>query len=312
MSILLVSLLSASVTLAGASSFQVSLPSTIPNFAACSSEPSFYSCENTTEITNTCCSPTPGGLVLQTQFWSTYTGLEKKGQLLPKESWTIHGLWPDFCDGDYTQYCDLSRQYDPAPSPNTTNGLANGTVVPPYTGPGVDTFIHKFGRHDLLDYMNKYWINQGAPNNEFWAHEFSKHATCTSTFDISCYDNYQEHEDVVNFFDAVIRAFKMYPTYDILASAGIIPSNSTTYTLSQIQNALKSQTGAIPHLGCSSSPTNSSSNVVLSEVWYYTHVLGTEQYGRFKPVDTTFGSNCKSDGILYLERSHGSEREVRA
>ena len=94
--------------------------------------------------------------------------------------------------------------------------------------------------------------------------------------------------------------------------AGIIPSNSTTYTLSQIQNALKSQIGAIPHLGCSSSPTNSSSNVVLSEVWYYTHVLGTEQYGRFKPVDTTFGSNCESDGILYLERTHGSEREVRA
>ena len=99
MSMFLVALLGASVSLAGASSFQVSLPSTIPNFAAFSSEPSFYSCENTTEITNTCCSPTPGGLVLQTQFWSTYTGLEKKGQLLPKESWTIHGLWPDFCDG---------------------------------------------------------------------------------------------------------------------------------------------------------------------------------------------------------------------
>ena len=75
------------------------VPNTLPNIAECVSEPSFYSCENTTTIGNTCCSPWPGGLVLQTQFWDTYTGLEEEGQLLPKDSWTIHGLWPDFCDG---------------------------------------------------------------------------------------------------------------------------------------------------------------------------------------------------------------------
>lgn len=76
-----------------------SLPSTLPSLLTCLNEPSVFSCENTTTIKNTCCSPTPGGLVLQTQFWSTWTGLEKKGQLLPKDSWTIHGLWPDNCDG---------------------------------------------------------------------------------------------------------------------------------------------------------------------------------------------------------------------
>ena len=77
----------------------LSLPSTFPNITACASETSVYSCENTTAIANTCCSPTPGGLVLQTQFWDTYTGYEHQGQLLPKDSWTIHGLWPDNCDG---------------------------------------------------------------------------------------------------------------------------------------------------------------------------------------------------------------------
>ena len=75
------------------------IPNTFPNLTACVNEPLVFSCENTTAIQNTCCSPTPGGLVLQTQYWDTYTGLECAGQLLPKDSWTIHGLWPDNCDG---------------------------------------------------------------------------------------------------------------------------------------------------------------------------------------------------------------------
>ncbi|KAJ7070831.1 ribonuclease T2 [Mycena amicta] len=276
-----------------------SVLSTFPDLSACAAQPSVFSCENTTVIENTCCSPTPGGLVLQTQFWSTWTGLEKQGQKLPKDSWTIHGLWPDRCDGSFDSYCDASRQYDPTPDASTT--------FPAWTGPGVDTFIKDFGRLDLLEYMEKYWINQGAPNKNFWAHEFSKHATCTSTFDVKCYGpNYKKHQDVVNFYDAVIRAFKQYPTFDLLASFGIVPSNTTTYTLTQIQTALKSQTGALPFLGCSTNGT------VLSEVWYFSHVYGTEQFGTYKTLDSTTKSSCSSTApIRYLERTSSSEHEVR-
>lgn len=49
----------------------------------------------------------------------------------------------------YDSYCDLSRQYDVAPSPAT---LPNGTAVPPYKGPSLDTYIKQFGRYDLLNY----------------------------------------------------------------------------------------------------------------------------------------------------------------
>ncbi|KAG5721290.1 Ribonuclease T2, partial [Termitomyces sp. T112] len=144
------------------------IPNTFPSLLSCSSQVPVFSCENASLIQNTCCSPTPGGLVLATQFWDTHTGLEEQGQKLPKGSWTIHGLWPDNCDGSFQQYCDFSRQYDPAPSPAT---LSDGTIIPPWEGPGVDTFIKDFGRNDLLTFMNKFWINQGAPNAAFWAHE---------------------------------------------------------------------------------------------------------------------------------------------
>lgn len=123
---------------------------------------------------DSCCVETFGGLVLSTQFWNTYTGRESEGQFLPTDTWTLHGLWPDFCNGSYTQYCDLTRQYDPIPSPNTTNGLPNGTFVPPYNGSNIGTFLEPFGRYDLLEYMNTYWIAWQQDNPGFWGHEFSK------------------------------------------------------------------------------------------------------------------------------------------
>ncbi|KAF9225412.1 ribonuclease T2 [Gyrodon lividus] len=278
------------------------LPPLYPKIEACLGLPVQYSCENTTVLTNSCCNVVKGGLVLQAQFWDTYTGLERHGQLLPMGSWGIHGLWPDNCDASYDQYCDLTRQYDPNPSPAT---LPGGIVIPPYKGPSVRTFIEKFGRFDLLKYMDTFWVNQGAPNDEFWAHEFSKHATCTSTFDVACYEpGYEEHQEVVNFYETVTKVFQMYPTYNMLAAAGILPSNKTTYTLAQITSVLYSQAGAIPYFGCSNNGT------VLDEVWYFHHVLGTEQYGHFKTLNSTTPSSCKATGIWYYERTPGSERLV--
>lgn len=61
----------------------------VPDYQSCSKQ------ANPATV-DSCCVETFGGLLLQTQFWDTYTGFESEGQLLPPNTWTIHGLWPDF------------------------------------------------------------------------------------------------------------------------------------------------------------------------------------------------------------------------
>lgn len=61
----------------------------VPDYQSCSSKANPLTVDS-------CCVETFGGLLLLTQFWDIYTGYESEGQLLPENSFTIHGLWPDF------------------------------------------------------------------------------------------------------------------------------------------------------------------------------------------------------------------------
>lgn len=190
--------------------------------------------------------------------------------------------------------------------------------MPPYNGSNIGTFLPPLGRYDLLAYMNKYWISQGSPNPDFWAHEFSKHATCFSTFDIPCYGpKYTPHEDVVDFFETVVKYFMRLPTWSWLASSNILPSNSTSYTLADMESALRQQYLATPYLGCSGPRYNETTaganstdggRTVLTEVWYYFHAFGRPQDGRSVPVERSGSSSCATSkgAIRYYERANGS------
>lgn len=227
----------------------------------------------------------------------------------------------DICicsNGSYTQYCDLTRQFDPEPSPNTTTGAPDGTPVPPYTGPPIDPFT-PFARHDLHAWMQTYWIARNQPNWVLWAHEFSKHATCFSTFDLPCYGpQYQDGYDLIEFFETTAMYFLRLPTYAWLRDADIVPSNGTAYSLSDLEDALSGAYGVEPYVGCSGPAYNETDAgqgsdddgaTVLSEVWYYFHVFGRPQDGRWAPVAQTGSSSCaKGEGaVWYYERSQRSE-----
>ncbi|CAK1365461.1 unnamed protein product [Cercospora beticola] len=221
------------------------------------------SCQNTTAQNDLCCFNSPGGALLLTQFWDTDPVVG------PADSWTIHGLWPDNCDGTYEANCDDRRAY--------TN---------------ITQILQAAGKQDLVDYMNTYWQSNSGSAETFWEHEWGKHGTCISTLEPDCYTDYKPTEEVPEFFQKVVDVFKTLPTYQWLGDAGVTPSTSATYSLSQIQQALaKSHGGKTPYIGCRSGAVN--------EVWYFYNIRGSVQTGEFVPIDTLTKSNCPSSGIKY-------------
>lgn len=146
----------------------------------------------------------------------------------PADSWTVHGLWPDNCDGSYDAYCDPSREYQ-----DTKTILQNN--APP----------------SLLKYMNEYWKDYKGDDNSFWNHEWNKHGTCISTLNTTCYGRkYDQYEEVVDYFEQTVKLFKKLPTYDWLAAEGIVPTTNQTYTLDQLQAAARKHFGYEVRFGC--------------------------------------------------------------
>ena len=182
------------------------------------------SCQNTTAVADLCCFNAPGGQMLQTQFWDTspatgiwlYIVLKPSLWLTwsgPANHWTLHGLWPDHCDGTYDANCDSSRNYG-----------------------SISTILNSFGKTDLLSYMNTYWLDENGDNDSFWEHEWEKHGTCISTLRPTCCQyswaafmepavvliqgrhadtSYTSKQEVVDYFQRSVDLFKTLDSYAV-------------------------------------------------------------------------------------------------
>jgi ribonuclease T2 len=129
---------------------------------------------------DTCCTESPGGLVLLTQFW------DNKG---PADSWTIHGLWPDNCDGTFESSCDPARAY-----------------------PDPERILADAGKTALLSYMRTHWKGLGT-DEQLWQHEWAKHGTCLSTLRPDCYANYHHGDEAAEYFEQTVALHKALNTH---------------------------------------------------------------------------------------------------
>lgn len=227
------------------------------------------SCHNTTRQTDLCCFESPGGLLLQTQFWDTNPSTG------PTDSWTIHGLWPDNCDGTFEENCDSSRAY--------TN---------------IAGLLTAQGASDTLAFMQTNWVDINGQNEQFWEHEWSTHGTCYSTLEPSCLPSGSaKGAEAVAFFNTVVKLFKTLPTFSFLSAAGITPSSTKTYTLSSVIAAIKAATGVTPQLSCSSGS--------LNQIFYYYSLQGSVIDGKFNLIDAPSTGSCPST-IKYTPKTGSS------
>ncbi|KAI1812513.1 putative ribonuclease T2 [Poronia punctata] len=231
----------------------------------CSTDP-IESCSSDAGSVSTCCVNRPGGQFLQTQFWDTdpVTG--------PEDSWTIHGLWPDHCDGDYDEGCDSSREYS-----------------------DLTSILESNGKSDLVSYLKDYMqSNNGSPES-FWDHEWSTHGTCVSTLEPDCYDDYEEGQEAADYFQILVDLFKSLDTYTALKDAGITPSSDETYSADEIASALREVTGKDVVLSCNSGE--------LYQVAYGFFVNGPIINADFIASDVVGQSSNCPDTVKYLPKN---------
>ncbi|GMM36257.1 ribonuclease T2 [Saccharomycopsis crataegensis] len=232
------------------------------------------SCQRKSEPVDSCCYDDV--LFLSTQFWNYYPAIGAN------DTFTLHGLWPDNCDGSYEQFCDSSM--------NINN---------------VTEILEQFGEHELLEKMKEVWLNINHNDESLWLHEFNKHATCIDSIKTPCYGglgtNYQPHQNVVDFFKVTVNLWEKLPTFQWLAEAGIHPSVDVTYTKKQIEEALAEKFGATPFIKCNRFNG-------IQEIWYFNTKKGSLLEQNFIPLPSLMDGKCPDEGIkFYPKGSLGKE-----
>ncbi|KAF9003628.1 ribonuclease T2-like protein, partial [Cyathus striatus] len=85
-------------------------------------------------------------------------------------------------------------------------------------------------------------------------------------------------QQAVAFFKTVVKLFQTLPTPTRLPNAGITPSPSKTFTLSQLMSALKLASGVTPALDCTLN--------MLNQISWYFNLKGSIIDGTFVAIGT--------------------------
>jgi hypothetical protein len=111
---------------------------------------SIVSCSPDSLTADPCCTELPAGLLLLTQLYNWNPGLG------PRDSWTLHGLWPNYCNGAYPAYCDATRKYA-----------------------GFEELLRQEGEGRLLRTMQRYWrVSVSLLQYLFWCVDLYEVLTC--------------------------------------------------------------------------------------------------------------------------------------
>ncbi|KAG7195882.1 ribonuclease T2-like [Scheffersomyces spartinae] len=194
-----------------------------------------------------------GGLLVQTQFWDYYPAVGDDNLF------TVHGLWPDFCNGNYEVSCcndlNITKDYD------------------------FESLFTKFDDYDSYQFMKRNWLNLKNNGPDLWVNEWNKHGTCVRTMRPKCYDkNDMKGRNLYEYFTKTLELFYQLPTYQWMVEAGIYPDAKNKYKLSEVEEALTKGYGKKPHISCNR-------HGAIKEVYYFHIVKGSVRDGEFERTD---------------------------
>ncbi|ORZ22325.1 ribonuclease T2-like protein [Absidia repens] len=209
---------------------------------------------------DTCCSP-KYGLVVFTLQWVPGYG--------PSDEFTIHGIWPDTCDGGRAprRGCDRTR-------------ISNNI------GP-----IIKSINPTLYQQISRVWPSYKGNNNWFWSHEWNTHGSCVSTLRPNCYgEKYTKYQDVNDYFQKAIDLHHDYDIYGALNVAGVLPGR--TYNVETMLEALRQAYGNRVKIDCDRSGQ-------LKEIGLFFYVQGRDNYVL---TDAVHRGSCGARGVYYPKK----------
>lgn len=200
----------------------------------------------------------------------TQTTCLEKLKKIPKNEFSIHGLWPGLKSGQLLKDC--------------------GNVT---TEKEIEVIANSTEKDFFNDYMNKYWVSFKNNDYNFWVHEYNKHGLC--------YTNKKKQKDftqyfkdtmdffIKNGFSRILKDTFPYVTDPSRREIGIGKSIIITVTKQDMDIILKSIfPGAFYKLSCE---IKNKETGYLTEIYFY--------YDEdFKPYNVPFPADSKCGGEL--------------
>ncbi|CAN6206181.1 unnamed protein product [Urochloa humidicola] len=164
----------------------------------------------------------------------------------PAADFGIHGMWPNYANcrrgGHHHQQDDEdlagTMLGDDVAAVFSAVGR-RGKCWPEYCDDG--NALTPWAIRDLVSPLSQNWptlsCKGGGRSFEFWSYEWKKHGTCS---------NLEPHD----YFARALAIKAAHNLTAILAAAGIVPSETETYLLSGVGDAIAKGTGFAANLEC--------------------------------------------------------------
>jgi ribonuclease T2 len=150
---------------------------------------------------------------------------------IPKNIFTLHGLWPSYRDGRKIEECNKGALIDV-----------------------------KINEEKLQNEMAIYWVSFTSENQQFWNHEYNKHGYCYS-------ERYKLY-DPDNFFNMGMNLFKSNALDQLMHRAlnhVVMNSNTLSFTYPELLKIFEKATNLKFSLDCK----KINNKTYLSEIRFY-------------------------------------------